>query len=593
MKSMKRNSLLLLLSFLLVGCGKEANTETAKNDTDNKTDNQTTEKETIAESDKVKPDTSDFTYVDHALDTSTKADFDRTMWYRNDLSSVNLPDPDVIQGDDGKYYVYGTTDRTGSQGFDCYDTTDFNKFNVHLDIYPKPEGHWAKGGAMFAPEIRYIDGTYYLYYSDSAASGGRRSITVLTSSSPAGPFVDYVGKDANGNDLDGTKEAIFKCIDDEVGLDVLDQTVFTDDDGQSYMFWSVYQSGVMQYIKGAKMLDPVTLDMSTSVTLVIPGSPSVAYPSLTSMAWEAYEGFRVAEGPYMIKSPVNGKYYLTYSVNHYPDRYYTVCYAESDTPLGDYTKPYDETREWKPTDKMDTDHQWTNVVLGYAGGMATSKVYKQWSGFMSGTAHHCFFKVGDQYMMGYHAHKNREDSSSGRAFGFDYLYFDPTTGAPYAKGPTYSIQPLPEEISGYKNIASGKKVITENVENEEYINDNRIVEHYNLSQENYKEVKLGEGKSYIEIDFGKEYSIAGLSIYNSANYDNYLSDISFISFGNGNAILDTTFREREYVNEETLFIRPCSSFTYQFDEITASKVIIGFDTDGERQINEIEVYGHE
>lgn len=585
MNNKKLTSILMLIPCLLVGC-RNATDKTSKIES-------SIEKTTIAEEDKVKPTSSDFKYIDHALDTNPKADFDKTMWYRNDLSAVKLPDPDVIKGEDGKYYVYGTTDRTGSQGFDCYDTDDFNKFNLHMNIYPKPTGHWAEGGAMFAPEIRYIDGTYYLYYSDSAKSGGRRSITVLTSDNPSGPFVDYIGTDANGKALDGTKEAIFKCIDDEVGLSVLDQTVFTDDDGQSYMFWSVYQSGVMQYIKGAKMLDPVTLDMSTSVTLVVPGSPSADYPSLKTLSWEAYQGFRVAEGPYMIKSPVNGKYYLTYSVNHYPDRYYTVCYAESDSPLGEYKKPYDETRSWELKDKSDASHQWTNVVLGYAGGMSTSKVYSQWEGFMSGTAHHCFFKVGDEYMIGYHAHINRNDSKSGRAFGFDYLNFDPVTGAPFAKGPSYSIQPLPEEISGYKNIANGKEVITENITDSQYLNDKRIVEHYNLPQEADKEAKLGSGKSYVEIDFGKECTIAGLAIYNSADYEHYLSDISYISFGNGNVILDTSFRESEYIDFEKEFIRPCSSFTYQFNEIKADKVVIGFDTDGARQINDIEIYGKE
>lgn len=577
---------LLLLPALLVGCKEGKVSETI-------TDKPTEQIPTIADEDKIKPSSSDFVYTDHAKDNDSKVNFDKKMWYRNDLNQMNLPDPDVIQGEDGKYYIFGTTDRTGSQGFDCYDTEDFNKFNLHMNIYPKPTGHWAAGGAMFAPEVRHIGDKYYLYYSDSSKATGRRSITVLTSDSLSGPFVDYVGSDANGNALDGTKEAIFKCIDDAVGLDVLDQTVFTDDDGTMYMYWSVYQSGVMQYIQGAEMLDPVTLDMSTVQTLIIPGSPSVKATMLKNLTWEAYEGFRVAEGPYMLKSPVNGKYYLTYSVNHYPDRYYTVCYAESESPLGTYEKPYDETRYWQLTDQADADHQWTNVLFGYAGGMDSTKVYSQWEGFMSGTAHHTFFKVGDQYMIGYHAHINRKNSDSGRAFGFDQLYFDETTGRPFAKGPSYSVQPLPEAVSGYKNIAYKAKVIAENVTDASHLVDHYVVEHYNLKQEQNREAKLGEGLSYVEIDFGKEYSIAGLAIYNSAFYDNYLSDISYISFGNGNVILDPFFRESEYVNDEKEFVRPCSAFTYQFEEIRASKVVVAFDTDGLRQLNEIEVYGKE
>lgn len=577
----------ILSVLLLASCGKTSDSGT---DNTGSTTENTTGHQEVSDEYKTVP-SSQMEYEDHAQDSDTKANYDEDFWYRNDLSTVNLPDPDVIEAD-GKYYIFGTTDRTGSKGFDCYETTNFNTYKCHQDIFKKPSGHWATNGAMFAPEIREFDGKYYLYYSDVNPTEDKRRITVLVADDPAGPYSDYVGEDADGNVLDGTKEAIFHCANDDLAYSVLDQTVFEDDDGELYMYWSVYQTGKYQYIQGAKMKDPVTLDMSTLKTLVYPGSPTTEYDGVVNtLTWESYQSFRVAEGPYMIKSPINGNYYLTYSVNHYPDRYYSVCYAYSDDPLGDFKKPYDSETDWELNTKADSDHTWTNLLFGYAGGMNGTKIYDQWNGFMSGTAHHCFFKVGDQYMIGYHAHKNRNNSDSGRAFGMDYLYFDPDTGVPFTKGPSYSIQALPEAISGYKNIAYGATVKSTNVENEEYINDHRVVEHYNLAQEKDLEIKLGNGKSYIEIDFDKEYSIAGLAIYNSAFYDKYQEDLEFVNFLNGNAIVGTYFRTTEYVDEEKEFIRPCSAFTYQFNEIKADKVIISFNGDGTKQINEIEVYG--
>lgn len=150
-------------------------------------------------------------------------------------------------------------------------------------------------------------------------------------------FEEYKGTDYYGNELDGYKAPIFRH-NDSLGLSVLDQNLFIDDDGSMYMYYSIYDTGIMQYIIGVSMLDPVTPDWDTYKILVRPGELTPKTTSTNMLIWEAYQGFKVAEGPFMVKSPVNGKYYLTYSVNHYPDRYYTVCYAYSDEPLGDFNK---------------------------------------------------------------------------------------------------------------------------------------------------------------------------------------------------------------------------------------------------------------
>ena len=150
---------------------------------------------------------------------------------------------------------------------------------------------------------------------------------------------------------------------------------------------------------------------------------------------------------------------------------------------------------------------------------------------------------------------------------------------------------MPSKISGYSNIALGAKVKSTNVSNPERINDNFIVEHYNLEQEQDKEVTLPKGRSYIEIDFGKEFHVGGISIYNSAFYDYYLSAIDFINFFDGNAILDADFPS-SYVNDEYEFIFPTSAFVFDFKDIVASRVVIGFNTSSEVRLNEIKVFGY-
>ena len=540
----------------------------------------------IAEEDLVKPTSSSLKYTDYSLysDGSSHPDFNEEKWYRNDLEDLALPDPYVLEVD-GVYYIYGTTDRTGSRTIDCYSTTDFNNFEWHKDVYVHPSDSWeTNSGGIFAPEMFVYNGEYYLYFGINSKYNGMRYIHCAKASTPIGPFEPIMQENAYGEMVDGKSEPIFNH-NDKIGLSVLDQTIFQDDDDRIYMYYSVYDTNNSQYLVGFEMLDPITPLFDTYKILVRPGELTPATTSTKILSWEAYTDFEVAEGPFMLKSPVNGKYYLTYSVNHYPNRFYTVCYAESDTPLGDYTKPY--TSEQKKNGEI-----WTNLLFGYAGGHTGTKVHEQWSGFMSGTAHHCFFKVGDQYMIGYHAHRNREDSSAGRMFAMDYIYFN-EEGVPYAEGPTYSIQPLPEAISGYKNIALNAKVKYLNVENAEAINDNYIVEHYNLKQNAGKEVVLKEGKAYIELIFDKEYYIGAISIYNSAYYEKALYEISYINFFNGNAMFNIGFIPN-YINDEKEFIFPTSAFTVEIDnDIKATKVIICVDSLEGAQLNEIKVFGKE
>ena len=563
---------LILPMFLLlgiVGCGN--NNSTTNNVSSSSVDSNIITD--VPEADKATPTQStEFLFDDY---NDSRVEYDTNKWYVNDLKSMNLPDPFVIE-EDGVYYIYGTTDRTAARTVDCYSTTDFNHFTHHPDVFKRDNTNWSgTTTGIFAPEVMKFGDLFYMYYSADHKDSGRRYIDVVVSESPTGPFVGYEGTDANGKELNSHDDPIFRH-NDSIGLSVLDQTLFVDDDGKMYMYYSVYDTNISQYIVGFEMKDPVTPDWDTYKVLVRPGEPTAANTSYRTYFWEIYTSFEVAEGPQMIKSP-NGKYYLTYSVNHYPNKYYTVCYAESDSPLGDYTKPYTK------------DQSWTNLLFGYAGGMQGSSVYKKWDGFMSGTAHHCFFKIGDQHMIGYHAHNNRKGDSP-RYFGMDKLFFD-KDGVPFCQGPSATIQTLPEAISGYKNIAVDAKIYASNtIVNPEGLTDNYVAEHYNLVQELPKEVTLPLGKSYIELEFDKEYEIGGIQIINSCVFGKHVEEVEFINFFNGNAVVEGCI-DYEVVNIDTEFIFPDSGITYNLHDIKANKVVICFDNDWEANINEIIVLG--
>ena len=512
-------------------------------------------------------------YTDHASTYDGEGlTYDESKWYVNKLDSVPLPDPQVFV-EAGTYYIVGTSDRDGSV-VDCYTTEDFVTFERHTAIYnPAQYNGWeATKADIYAPELYCFDGIYYLYYSAKDDSGIRRN-SVVVADNPLGPY-----EPVQKGSVNGLYEPVF--LDKNQNFDVLDITVFVDDDGEMYMYYSV-SCNENQHIVGVKLKNPYEADWSTYTKIVEPGAMNSTNTILKPLTWEMLrEDLPIAEAPFVIKS--EGKYYMTYSVNGCWNKYYNVCYAVSDSPLGNYQKPYK------------AGETWTNLLLGYPGtNIASSLVYKQWAGFASGTAHHCFFKVGDQIMIGYHAHQNRDHNKgyTKRYFAFDYLHFD-DNGVPFANGPTYSVQPLPEEISGFKNIAPMATVRSQNVTNANAINDNYIVDCYNLKGEEGKEVALGTGYSFIELRFDREYEIGGIAIYNSAYFEKIITEIQYIDFGGGNAIQFAQFSTDMYLNEENQFVFPNSAFTVEIDKsFKADHVVICVKTEAAAALNEIVVLG--
>ena len=508
-------------------------------------------------------------YIDYTSTYDGKSmSYDDSMWYVNDLSAVPLPDPHVYV-EDGVYYIVGTSDRNGNV-IDCYTTEDFVTYTKHYGIYdPANYKGWERTEAsIYAPELYCFDGVYYMYYSAFDKDDIRRN-SVVVADNPLGPY-----KPLQNNKVDGLSAPVFQ--DKNLRYGVLDITVFVDDDGQMYMYYSV-ASNENQHIVGVKLNSPYEADWSTYTELVVPGALNSKNNILKPLQWEMYrDGHPIVEAPFVIKS--NGKYYLTYSVNGCWNKYYNVCYAVSDSPLGNYEKPYVN------------GGLWTNLLLGYPGtSMSSSDIYDQWSGFASGTGHHCFFYSGDQLMIGYHAHQNR-DSNKGytkRYFAFDYVHFD-DKGVPFCNGPTYSIQPLPTDISGYKNVATSAKVKSKNVTNADAINDNHIVDCYNLNGEAEKEVILGEGYSYIELKLDKEYEIGAIAIYNSAFYEKIVTEIEYIDFGNGNVINYPQFCHDQYVNDNNEFVFPASAIIVEMlKSITADHVVICVKSESAAALNEI------
>ncbi len=193
----------------------------------------------------------------------------------------------------GKYYIYPTTD--GGSGWDapyfkCFSSDDLVSWTDEGVILDLKDVSWSNGKNGWAPTIAEKNGKYYFYYSAAPLGNGAKNLAVAVSESPTGPFEDK-GVIVEGGSLSGQ---------------MIDSAVFTDDDGQSYLYWG---NGSMY---GAKLSeDMLSVEKDTIKKL----NPS---------------NFR--EGSFMIKR--DGKYYMMWSDDDTGNPNYRVYYGIMDSPLG-------------------------------------------------------------------------------------------------------------------------------------------------------------------------------------------------------------------------------------------------------------------
>lgn len=165
-------------------------------------------------------------------------------------------DPSIIHAQDGAWYIYCTTDplngqdRNASGGFNFHLIPILKSFDLvnwvyQGDVFGSRPG-WVKSDAgLWAPDIRFFNGQYYLYYAASDTNAGGSAIGVATSSSPTGPWVDSgapVVEPHPAPCCPGSRMA------------TIDPAVATDTNGQRYIFYGSYFGGIQ-----ARLLDPTGL----------------------------------------------------------------------------------------------------------------------------------------------------------------------------------------------------------------------------------------------------------------------------------------------------------------------------------------------
>jgi arabinan endo-1,5-alpha-L-arabinosidase len=165
-------------------------------------------------------------------------------------------DPHVIRGDDGAWYAYGTTDplterdrdAEGNLRFHLVPTarsTDLVNWTYVGDAFAAPPAWLSRTSGMWAPDVRFRNGRYYLYYVATDVADGvspepdcaaDSAIGVATSESPTGPWTD------SGRPIVGPRRGT-----SGEGCDFLwtyDPAVVEERDGDAHLYYGSYYGGV-------------------------------------------------------------------------------------------------------------------------------------------------------------------------------------------------------------------------------------------------------------------------------------------------------------------------------------------------------------
>ncbi|WP_229669652.1 family 43 glycosylhydrolase [Microlunatus endophyticus] len=161
----------------------------------------------------------------------------------SDSFSDTFADPSIIQAKNGWWYAYATADplKAGDQPglIHIARTKDFVHWQYRGTVFTdRTRPSYATGSAgLWAPDIRYIDGRYVLYFAvtDTTlnADGADNAIGVATAPNPDGPWT-------------ATDAPIIKPRLASGGyfLGTIDPAGFTDVDGRNYLYFGGFNGGI-------------------------------------------------------------------------------------------------------------------------------------------------------------------------------------------------------------------------------------------------------------------------------------------------------------------------------------------------------------
>ena len=144
--------------------------------------------------------------------------------YKNPVVDYSLPDPSVIKGDDGYFYLYATEDIRNMPIHRSEDLISWEPVGTVFTKETRPT--FEPKGGLWAPDINKIGEKYVLYYSMSRWGGEWTcGIGVATAEKPEGPFIDH--------------GMMFRSSD--IGVQNSIDPFYIEENGKKYLFWGSFR----------------------------------------------------------------------------------------------------------------------------------------------------------------------------------------------------------------------------------------------------------------------------------------------------------------------------------------------------------------
>ncbi|HTN20297.1 MAG TPA: glycoside hydrolase family 43 protein [Pelobium sp.] len=221
--------------------------------------------------------------------------------FQNPLIDVSRADPFVAQKDGNYYFMY-----TRGSNLGLRKTTKMSLLSKVTEkvIWTPPSGT-AYSSNLWAPEIHYLSGKWYIYFAANDGGGDTHRMYVLENpnNDPTTGTWTFKGKIADSSDQWAIDGSVLK-----VGEN-------------NYFIWSGWESTASrykQYIYIAQMSNPWT---------IIGERVKISSPTNN---WEKYEpsgslGAGVNEGPIMLQKDANSPVFIIYSASRFGSDNYCLA----------------------------------------------------------------------------------------------------------------------------------------------------------------------------------------------------------------------------------------------------------------------------
>ncbi len=337
-------------------------------------------------------------FVENGSLSINTASFPITYQCKDEISTVKIKNTRNIRGDDpyfvehdGSYYYCWSDGGINVAKINSLDNITKNTRNKGKCVFSGSNGY----GQIWAPELHYIDGEWYIYVAMTKGSDNNEDHRMYclkgSSQDPTKPF-EVIGQ-----------------VTDKTNKWAIDGTVFTYND-ELYTVWSGWEgnNNVSQKLYIAHMSNPWTIDSKR----VLISEPTT---------WDAYtQGPSVNEGPCALI--VDGKLFILYSGNGSWTDDYCIGYVslDGDDPL--------DSNSWNKS---------RTPILS-----KNEKAY--------GPGHCSLFKAEDgSYWIAYHANLESGTGWSGRSMRIQPLTFK--NGKPAVSKPMLEV-----DIPKAKKVIEGE-----------------------------------------------------------------------------------------------------------------------------------------